>query len=69
MSISAYLGTGVEAGLRIGAGEGDMRPSDSFELVEEDSGDGGKRLDSPDDEDDAEADDTERAEGDCSGRR
>ena len=49
-----------------GTGEGEMRPSDSFELVDEDRGDGGNRLDLPDDDD---VEETEREEGDCSGSR
>ncbi len=66
ISMSAYSRVGT--GFFVGTGEGEIRPSDSFELVEEESGDGGNRLDSPD-EDDEEVDDTERVEGDCSGKR
>jgi len=45
-----YLGEGIRD--VCGAGDGDTLPAESFELVEEDSGDGGNRLDSPDEDED-----------------
>jgi hypothetical protein len=55
-----------------GMGEGEIRPDEPIELVEEERGDGGYSIDSADDDEDCEAaedDETARAGVVFSGRR
>jgi hypothetical protein len=51
----------VDSCTRLGLGEGDVRPLDPAELVEEERGDGGNNCDSADDDDEADEAETARA--------
>ena len=65
ISMSAY----VRMTLAEGAGDGETRPSDPFKLEFVERGEGGNRRESPEEEDGEEVEETQRVEGDCSGRR